>query len=551
MYKKKLMCAAVALVMVLALVPGMPARAASNVVYANTAVELKNAIASNTEIILSGATYSFDENLSISYVENLTITGISGTKLVSRWDEDLVVAISSCKNISVRSVALGSEIPKAGGFFELNQIASVSLSENVVFSDCDFYGSSSSAFWVDDSLVKLNNCVMKDCAGIGNIYSSTVELNNCVIRDMNGSYGGVVHIAQHSYENGINGLNSPLVTFNNCEFLNNTNKCFKTESYSDFSYNEGGAESYNAGFTRVANCTFTANTWQPPTLQAIPTSAAVLVNGENVAFDAYSINDFNYFKLRDIAYILSGTEKQFEVEWHDPAIILMSGRSYTVVGGEMQGKGTGNKTPAPTSSVLYLDGTEVFFTAYHIEGNNYFKLRDIGEAFDFGVDWDGAAQTIRIDTSKGYTPDIGQLVDAAKNYERNQLAMRNDYKQAGFGTSATVYVSGEKVMILEEYFDDYDVMGGFNQDYNSSTTTYIYNDGRTACVAQTNTRDKHLDFSLYFGDNGGLICVRDATGKEYSGSAIAEEMLQLYSEYYQKGISRYNYVTTLLEHYTW
>ena len=51
------------------------------------------------------------------------------------------------------------------------------------------------------------------------------------------------------------------------------------------------------------------------------------------------------------------------------------------------------------------DGSEVQFTAYHIEGNNYFKLRDIGEAFDFGVDWDEAAATIRIDTSKGYTPE--------------------------------------------------------------------------------------------------------------------------------------------------
>ena len=45
------------------------------------------------------------------------------------------------------------------------------------------------------------------------------------------------------------------------------------------------------------------------------------------------------------------------------------------------------------------------FTAYNIGGNNYFKLRDIGEAFDFGVDWDQDAQTISINTGKGYTPE--------------------------------------------------------------------------------------------------------------------------------------------------
>jgi hypothetical protein len=57
------------------------------------------------------------------------------------------------------------------------------------------------------------------------------------------------------------------------------------------------------------------------------------------------------------------------------------------------------------ASTIILDGRKVPFTAYNIGGNNYFKLRDIGAAFDFGVDWDGAQNTIVIDTSKGYTPE--------------------------------------------------------------------------------------------------------------------------------------------------
>ena len=133
----------------------------------------------------------------------------------------------------------------------------------------------------------------------------------------------------------------------------------------------------------------------------------MLVNGKPVAFDAYNINNNNYFKLRDLAFILSGTEKQFEVVWDGAsnAIHLTSGEPYTVVGGEMTGKGAGDKTPAATTSKVYLDGKEMPFAAYASEGNNYFKLRDIGEAFDFGVDWDGATNTIIIDTGKGYTPE--------------------------------------------------------------------------------------------------------------------------------------------------
>ncbi|MDR2420631.1 MAG: hypothetical protein LBD49_00815 [Oscillospiraceae bacterium] len=140
---------------------------------------------------------------------------------------------------------------------------------------------------------------------------------------------------------------------------------------------------------------------------AKPTASTVLVDGESVAFDAYNINDNNYFKLRDIAYVLSGTEKQFEVGWDGTAnaISLTSGKAYTPVGGEMEGKGAGDKTAAPTTSKITLDGEEVSLTAYNIGGNNYFKLRDIGAAFDFGVSWDGAKNTIVIDTSKGYTPE--------------------------------------------------------------------------------------------------------------------------------------------------
>ncbi len=142
-------------------------------------------------------------------------------------------------------------------------------------------------------------------------------------------------------------------------------------------------------------------------LTASPTASTVLVNGKNISFNAYLINGNNYFKLRDLAYTLSGTEKQFDVGWDGTknSISLTSGQGYTVAGGEMAVGASGAKTPVPTSSKIIKDGKEVRFTAYLIDGNNYFKLRDIAEAFDFGVDWDGAKNTIVIDTSKGYVPD--------------------------------------------------------------------------------------------------------------------------------------------------
>ena len=48
-------------------------------------------------------------------------------------------------------------------------------------------------------------------------------------------------------------------------------------------------------------------------------------------------------------------------------------------------------TANPTAATILVNGSNVSLDAYNINDNNYFKLRDIGEAFDFGVDWDGAA----------------------------------------------------------------------------------------------------------------------------------------------------------------
>jgi hypothetical protein len=126
-----------------------------------------------------------------------------------------------------------------------------------------------------------------------------------------------------------------------------------------------------------------------------------------VTFEAYTINGNNYFKLRDFAQAVNKTEKNFEVKWDSKnnAINLISNKPYTPVGGELA-KGDGKaKVANPTTSKIYKDGKEISLTAYTINGNNYFKLRDIAKAFDIGVTWDGTTNTIGIDTSVGYTEE--------------------------------------------------------------------------------------------------------------------------------------------------
>ncbi|WP_136479725.1 stalk domain-containing protein [Acetivibrio thermocellus] len=135
-----------------------------------------------------------------------------------------------------------------------------------------------------------------------------------------------------------------------------------------------------------------------------PTTSKVLVNGKIVEFEAYNINGYNYFKLRDLAQAVNNTEKNFEVTWDaaNNAINLISNKPYTPSGGELA-KGDGKaKVAILTTSKIYKDGREIFLTAYNINGNNYFKLRDVAKTFDIGVTWDGATNTIGIDTSISY-----------------------------------------------------------------------------------------------------------------------------------------------------
>ncbi len=141
-------------------------------------------------------------------------------------------------------------------------------------------------------------------------------------------------------------------------------------------------------------------------ISAAPTTSKVLIDGRPVSFEAYNISGYNYFKLRDLAMALNGTNKQFEIGYDGKTntINITTNKAYTPVGGELavSAKPTA-KTARPTTSKVFVNGKEVKFTAYNIGGNNYFKLRDVAKVIDFGVAYDGKTNTISIDTSATYT----------------------------------------------------------------------------------------------------------------------------------------------------
>lgn len=57
-------------------------------------------------------------------------------------------------------------------------------------------------------------------------------------------------------------------------------------------------------------------------------------------------------------------------------------------------------TAERSRNVFYVDGERIELEAYLIDGTNYVRLRDVGEAVGFNVYWDGAVQ---IETNRPYT----------------------------------------------------------------------------------------------------------------------------------------------------
>ena len=139
---------------------------------------------------------------------------------------------------------------------------------------------------------------------------------------------------------------------------------------------------------------------QPQTVTAAPSAHNVRLDGAPTPFAAFTIDGSNFFMLRDIAYALNGTPAQFEVSWDGAAnaINLLPGQAYTPVGGEM-GPAAGGATDAvPSAAAVLVNGSPVSLRAYTIGGNNFFMLRDLGEALGFEVGWDAGTATILITT---------------------------------------------------------------------------------------------------------------------------------------------------------
>ena len=132
------------------------------------------------------------------------------------------------------------------------------------------------------------------------------------------------------------------------------------------------------------------------------------VNGVPIRCEKYNIDGYNYFKLRDLAFLLNGTGSQFSVDY-DPVgsrVLVTPGKSYEPDGSELLYNGEDKSASASLSTQsLHVDGREVTdISVYNIGGNNYFQLRDLQELLNFELEYEASSRTILVRSLQARAP---------------------------------------------------------------------------------------------------------------------------------------------------
>ena len=169
-----------------------------------------------------------------------------------------------------------------------------------------------------------------------------------------------------------------------------------------------GLDSIRYTITPNASASTAATLPQSTSVKIQPSTHVVTVDGERVDPQGYNINGYNFYKLRDIAYILNGTDSQFNVTWDgaNNRIVLTDDAAYQEVGGEMTSSASAEiKNVSESDSTIVLDGKTLSLTGYRINGNNYYKIRDVGSALGFSVDFDPETEIVLIGSANAGQDD--------------------------------------------------------------------------------------------------------------------------------------------------
>lgn len=207
---------------------------------------------------------------------------------------------------------------------------------------------------------------------------------------------------------------------------------------------------------------------------AIPTAQTVTLNGTKVNFAAYNIEGNNYFKLRDLAAALDGTEKNFNVDYDKErdAVEITSLTAYTTGNQGVSGYTRyGNQKAYNSPQTMYLDKEQVTLKAYDVLDYNYCKLRDVANLLDFAVDWNPNTNTVNIGTDRG----IDESVTVEKEKPTTPPAsMDSATKKALQDVVKEIGPGGREYWVIEGNYNEKDWNQLVTNPYSSERLSYFF-----------------------------------------------------------------------------
>ena len=267
------------------------------------------------------------------------------------------------------------------------------------------------------------------------------------------------------------------------------------------------------------------------TVTATPTrdmGQTVYVDGARIYPTGYNIADNNYFKLRDI-----GTLVGFGVEWNGETqtVEISTERTAPSTSG-IKDEAVSGASAKVTDQKITIDGKQASMTAYQISGNNYVKLQDIGKQIDFGVSYDAATESVRIDTDALYTESTTPVSGSAITKwnktmsEFNQAMIDCNWRPEKYLETAKKYapvITGKANSTVEDVIAALDAMKGAPVDAVS------FEDDRTVNHFWADELRKVLGEGI--SDNGNAE--NDSSGETVGTNTLeeyAQEVIRLTNE---------------------
>lgn len=258
----------------------------------------------------------------------------------------------------------------------------------------------------------------------------------------------------------------------------------------------------------------------------------VYLDNKKVEIQGYNIDGSNYFKLRDVAAVLKDSEVGFNVNFNEDTqgIIIDRFSKYTPLSSDLIKSSSNDIQIQESFQQARVDMDKVKFNGYLINGNNYFKLRDLGKNLGFVVDYNDTDRQVLIkskkvepkdliaresvelvnltaalsNNTKTYEPAMGDLdiYDFTKNI--NIVGRTSDGKQHALDIE---YLEGDNVLLLTpiqiKYKGSLKITPVVKIEQNGKSETFVLHSKNIELDKIASGINKNEDFVITLGYHEG------------------------------------------------